>query len=189
MDNVSDVEWRWIPGFEERYQVSNDGQVRSFAISSRPKNLKTRICHRGYTTVGLKKPNKRQKTHKVHRLVLLAFVGKCPEGMESCHNNGVKTDNNVSNLRWDTSKNNHADRILHGTTTRGESSSNSKLTEGQVREIHQRYPEYEYPRNDLGKEYGVSGRCIKAIVDGQTWSWLGLGKSRKRVSVKRQSAN
>jgi hypothetical protein len=38
----------------------------------------------------------------VHDLVLLAFVGPKPEGLEVCHGNDVKADNRLQNLRYDT---------------------------------------------------------------------------------------
>lgn len=51
----------------------------------------------------------------VCRLVLEAFVGWCPEGMEACHNNGRNTDNHLTNLRWDTHPENIRDSVRHGT--------------------------------------------------------------------------
>ena len=51
----------------------------------------------------------------VHVLVLEAFVGPRPEGMQCCHNNGIADDNKLKNLRWDTPRNNVRDRKLHGT--------------------------------------------------------------------------
>lgn len=42
----------------------------------------------------------RGKKYKVHRLVLEAFVGPCPEGMECDHIDRDKLNNHVSNLRW-----------------------------------------------------------------------------------------
>jgi hypothetical protein len=51
----------------------------------------------------------------VHQLVLEAFVGPRPRGMESCHNNGNQTDNRLVNLRWDTKSENNLDRVRHGT--------------------------------------------------------------------------
>jgi hypothetical protein len=43
-------------------------------------------------------------------MVLFAFVGPCPEGMECCHENDVRDDNRIENLRWDTHANNLAQR-------------------------------------------------------------------------------
>lgn len=53
-------------------------------------------------------------TRKVHRLVLEAFVGPCPDGMMCCHANGVRNDNRLENLRWDTASANMMDRVQHG---------------------------------------------------------------------------
>lgn len=55
------------------------------------------------------------KDRYVHRLVLEAFVGPCPPGMETCHNNGDRFDNRLENLRWDTPSNNGRDKAKHGT--------------------------------------------------------------------------
>lgn len=50
----------------------------------------------------------------VHRLVLGAFVGPCPAGMECRHLNGDSTDNRVENLAWGTHVENVKDVIAHG---------------------------------------------------------------------------
>jgi hypothetical protein len=51
---------------------------------------------------------------KVARLVLEAFVGLCPAGMEACHFNDDPADNRLENLRWDTHSNNHYDLVRNG---------------------------------------------------------------------------
>lgn len=51
----------------------------------------------------------------VHPLVLEAFVGPRPPGMEACHADGNKTNNALSNLRWDTKRANELDAIRLGT--------------------------------------------------------------------------
>lgn len=58
------------------------------------------------------------KMKLVHRLVAEAFLGSCPPGMEACHNNGNPSDNRLSNIRWDTHKNNEDDKRRHGTNDR-----------------------------------------------------------------------
>lgn len=101
-------EWRDIDGHEGLYQVSNTGKVKSLRSG---KILKTDSGEWGHQRVNL---GRRERGLRVHRLVLEAFVGPCPPGMECCHNNGDPSDNRVENLRWDTKKANVADRRKHG---------------------------------------------------------------------------
>ncbi|UGS27597.1 NUMOD4 motif-containing HNH endonuclease [Microbacterium resistens] len=113
-------EWRPVVGYEGKYEVSNLGRVRSLSrLSSSGRRVRGRMMGlrphpRGYLQTTLT-ANGICETKKVHRLVLEAFVGPCPDGMESCHENGVRDDNRLSNLRWDTSLANAADRTAHGT--------------------------------------------------------------------------
>lgn len=117
-------EWTPLPGWEEYYEVSDQGKVRSKdrkttdrigRVSIRKgRELKQTTNHKGYRIVRLSLSGK--KTHKrVSRLVLETFVGPCPEGMVACHNDGVKTNNYLSNLRWDTPSENNKDKVRHGT--------------------------------------------------------------------------
>jgi len=76
--------------------------------------LKPRSDRDKYSIAYLYK-NGKSFIHKVHRLVLLTFVGPCPPGMQACHNNGNPFDNYPSNLRWDTISANQFDSIKHGT--------------------------------------------------------------------------
>jgi hypothetical protein len=59
--------------------------------------------------------DRRHFTAYVHRLVLKAFVGPCPEGMEGCHWDGDACNNKLDNLRWATHAENVEDSIRHGT--------------------------------------------------------------------------
>lgn len=116
----------WLPvtGWEGYYEVSSEGEVRSLdryvTLSNggkrryKGKRLSPGVNRHGYPTVALTRPGKRQ-TMKVHRMVLTAFVGPCPDGMEACHNNGDRGDARLANLRWDTPSNNQRDRRRHGT--------------------------------------------------------------------------
>jgi HNH endonuclease/NUMOD4 motif len=118
------TEWRDIPGYEGCYQVSDDGQVKSLArrIKSAPgctrplpeRIMKQEVDRTGYARLQLRSDGS-YAHHLVHRLVMLAFVGECPDGMEVCHNDGVKLNNNLSNLRYDTRSANQYDSIRHGT--------------------------------------------------------------------------
>lgn len=116
--------WKPVPGFEEYYEVSDLGRVRSF---DRVATKRTGVIYRrkgrmmkqypypsGHLMVRLS-VNSNQRLWRVHRLVMLAFVGPCPDGMEVCHNNGNPADNRLENLRYDTHQANMLERNDHGT--------------------------------------------------------------------------
>lgn len=121
--------WKDIPDFDNHYQASNLGRIRSKdRIVTKLSGFTKKIVQQQYKGKILQ-PNKTDKwghlsvhlgvnkkkyTCSVHRLVLSAFVGNCPTGMECCHNNGDASDNRIENLRWDTHKNNNKDRKAHG---------------------------------------------------------------------------
>ncbi len=111
--------WRSIPGWEGLYEVSNLGRVRSVdrtvVTGLGPRRYKGRL-RRVYTGDDLR-PRvtfRGAYNYKVCALVLKAFVGPRPHGMEACHNNGDSTDNRLENLRWDTPSANNYDLVLHG---------------------------------------------------------------------------
>ncbi len=58
--------------------------------------------------------SRRKRNAKVHILVLEAFVGPRPLGLEGCHDDGDPANNRLTNLRWDTPSSNAVDRVRHG---------------------------------------------------------------------------
>ncbi len=109
-------EWRSISGFEGRYEVSNLGDVRSLAsVNGGGRVLKPYTAVDGYHLVDLfGSTGARRRAARVHCLVLEAFVGPRPDGMYGCHNDGNPQNNLLSNLRWDTPRNNSLDKVIHG---------------------------------------------------------------------------
>ena len=116
----------WLPvvGYEGYYEVSDRGRVCSVARTvqqgSRTYRVKERILAAGpnvagYPQVSLSKDGDRQPGVLVHWLVLRAFVGPCPEGMESLHWDDVPSNNHLSNLRYGTKLENAADKLRNHT--------------------------------------------------------------------------
>ena len=120
--------WRDVPGYEGLYRVSDRGRIKSLdriiltkkgvIRNYRQKFLKPILGKTIRPSVGLYK-KKKMILYLIHRLVLEAFIGPCPEGMECCHFPDRDPSNNrLENLRWDTHKANVADSIKHGTCYR-----------------------------------------------------------------------
>lgn len=120
---TSTEEWRAIPEWEGFYEVSSFGRVRSlprvvyrsngYVLNLKGKILKTNPDTRGHHQFRLNRPGVR-KIARVHRIVLEAFVGPCPEGMGALHWDDDKDNNHLSNLRWGTPTENQYDRVRNG---------------------------------------------------------------------------
>ena len=94
-------EWRPVDGYENLYEVSNLGHVKSLGNdkSRKEKILKPNKRKNGYLQVVLSR-NGKQKMFKIHRLVATAFLPN-PEGFEQVnHKDEVKTNNCVENLEF-----------------------------------------------------------------------------------------
>jgi hypothetical protein len=165
---------REIPGFPG-YFATADGRIwsawrgglRRVRDDSRLKPMQSTPSN-GYPRVIVRSADGKKGSALVHRLVLLAFVGPCPDGCQACHNDGNRVNNAVTNLRWDTTASNHADRDRHGTTARGERNGWAKLTAADVAEIRRRSAAGE-TQEALGKAFGVRHASIGRILRGQTW--------------------
>lgn len=93
-------EWAKIEGFD--YFVSSDGQVKN---SKTGRILKQTISTSGYLFVQLFDGKKNMKY--VHRLVAEAFIPNLDNLPQVDHIDGNKHNNNVSNLRWLSVRDNH----------------------------------------------------------------------------------
>lgn len=130
-----------------------------------------------YYRIGLSH-GKVKRMFMVHRLVLEAFVGPCPEGMEACHwdNNGLNCK--LSNLRWDTPVNNQRDRIRHGTDNQGENPRLGEecgwavLTEKKVLRIRRLYKKGWGGYKRLGKRFRVDWSTIRDVVKRRHWNHI-----------------
>lgn len=125
--------WRACPSFPG-VEVSEHGDVRRWdgrhgrwvALQPHPRGHSRRGRRYQGMNVG-----QRQRYH--HELVLDAWHGPRPEGMQARHLDGDPTNNAPTNLVWGTAKQNAADRVTQGTQAAGSRSRQAKLTEEMVR--------------------------------------------------------
>lgn len=144
--------WKDIKGYEGLYQVSSKGIVKDCNGIER----KQRTDTYGYKIVTLRK-NGEYKSYKVHRLVGIAFISN-PENLPCInHKDEVKSNNNVENLEWCTSKynSNYGHR-------------NEKIAKAAKERSHaymQGERNYFYGKHFSGGEHPTSKRVAK--LDGQ----------------------
>ena len=155
--------WKPVVGYERLYEVSDLGRVRTIKTGKFKTHTVSAQDRRHFML--LWKKNK-PALMRVHRLVLLAFKGPPPRRHESCHNDGNPEHNHLSNLRWDTRKSNHADRIRHGTTNRGEQCGTSKLTTKQVLAIRKD----QRLQREIAADYGILQNHVSRIKNRVRWA-------------------
>jgi hypothetical protein len=167
------MEWRVIPGWPD-YEISECGDARRITASKTTKAgrlLRGFVKENGYKIHLLRKDGVTRKV-LAHRLVLEAFVGPAPpDKPEGCHNDGTRSNNHWTNLRWGSRSDNQMDRVLHGTSKRGRQHHNVKLAETMVRDIRNRAALGE-SKIKIAKEYGVHVQSVYAISYGRRWAWL-----------------
>lgn len=114
--------WKAVEGYENRYEVSDHGRVRSFLrkksgieCASPQRVLRSNLRGNAikYPAVVLYSPDGGRKTFSVHILVARAFIGPCPVAKEVNHINGIPTDPSLQNLEYVTKTENmlHAYKI------------------------------------------------------------------------------
>lgn len=109
------------------------------------------------------------------RLMCLTAHGEAPSPRhEAAHRCGKGNRGcvNPRHLYWALPVTNHADRIEHGTTNRGERQGQSRLTERQVREIRRLLGAGSMTLQQIGDLFGVHYSHVGHIKSGRAWGWL-----------------
>lgn len=167
------MRWKAIKNFRG-YEISDSGRVacrlprnRNALVPKAPRDLKLFTMPSGHKRVTLCREGKRF-FRLVHRLVLEAFVGPCPDGMECRHLNGDPADNRLENLCWGTRTENMRDRVEHGISRRGVHVPGAVLDDEAVRFIRASKEKAAV----LAQQFGVSRRTIRDVKNGRSWRWL-----------------
>lgn len=144
---------RPIPGFPD-YVVDENGVVVSYK-QRKPRVLARKVDDKGYPRVCLS----REGTARwllLHRLVLAAFVGPCPDGHEGRHLDGDPLNPHLDNLAWSTHRTNLHDKRRHGTD---HNASRDRCCNG-----HPFTPANTYLRTDRGH---LTRQCRRCNADAQ----------------------
>lgn len=167
--------YRPVVGFPG-YVVRDDGTVWSSKKGGTWRALKQTVTRNKkspklpYRVVGLAKVGTHH-TRYVHRLVLEAFVGECPDRMECRHLDGDPANNRLSNLCWGTPKENMADAQRYSGTGNCHQKV-YKLTATDVvamRELRKAGMSYR----KIGSRFGIHHTMARLTVLGLRWSHIG----------------
>ena len=152
------------------YKVGSNGDVLSrlvmgsrFGRIGEWRKLKPRNSGQwGYLGVTLYGCENEQIRYYVHRLVLEAFVGPCPEGMECRHLDGNPKSNDLVNLCWGTPKENAKDSFEHGSRILGERHYLAKMTIDMVKKMRELWDTGRYSLSALKHIFDVDC-CLQSI--------------------------
>lgn len=197
--------WRDVVGYEGRYAVSSMGRIMclSFDIITHPYG-KEHILHRdahllkptpfkstGYLYVMFRENNIRHK-YSVHRLVAKAFLPNPNNYPQIDHIDNVRTNNEVSNLRWCDAYGN-----MNNPITRKKISSGLK-----GRPSPKRIPVVQIDKGELVNQYAsayqtresgfcpqcVTSCCLKHHKHHKGYQWMYLSDYEKQlVSMSKNS--
>lgn len=140
------------------------------------------ICHQGGECItwpysdngkGYGVINLNGKMQTVSRYVCELVNGPPPTpDHEAAHSCGKGREGCVSphHLSWKTVKDNHADKLVHGTHQRGSKCPTSKLKDADVLEI--RRLKGELSQSAIASLFGISFQQVSLIHRRLRWAWL-----------------
>jgi len=167
--------WKDIAGYEGLYQVSDFGRVR--CLSKRKNRTigdngirSLNYANGNYPRITLSSGKRKFRTFLVHRLVVEAFIGNIPNGMDVNHKDCNKKNNYVENLEIVTKQQNSIHAVKNGMLrVVGSDNPCAKLKESQIPEIRMMI-EQGKTNVSIGKLFGVSDKLISLIKNKRIWN-------------------
>jgi hypothetical protein len=178
--------WKAVKGYEDHYEISNLGRVRSLdrvvfrndkgtggEIKMKGIIRKLTSTKKGYHSLVLTK-NKISRTISLHVLVANNFIKNPYNKDQINHINGLKTDNRIENLEWCTSQENVDHAYQNGLRKRGQhvgtKNSRCKITEKQVIKI--RSLKGKMLQKDIAKKFNICQVTVSAILSKKLWEHI-----------------
>ena len=184
--------WKPIKGYEDLYEISSQGRVRSrdkirklgrgkgYVKFFPSKILSTSINNCGYKIIILSKPGSKVICKSIHRLVAEAFIPNPLNLSDINHKDENKLNNCIDNLEWMS----HKDNMRYGTACERIANANrnksrnehiaSKFAKGWIPQLFRRKKRYAViyngtrynSRDEWSEQVGLSKARLTQLVDG-----------------------
>jgi hypothetical protein len=159
--------WAAAPGWEGRYEVSDQGRVRKAS----GRLLKQWPNDHGYLLVRLSGP---RRLVRAHRLVAQAFIPNPERKPQVNHIDCDRANNDATNLEWTTGRENlhHSAKLgrIRWDKTVGVRPSNARLSDEQVAEMRALFAAGGWTGAALAERFGVGPHVAQRIVAGRSYA-------------------
>lgn len=168
-----DATVRYLPveGFPG-YLVGSDGTLWR-RVSGAWREIRASADNRGYRVASVLRPGRPRISKHLHSLVLTAFVGPRPPGMQCRHLDGDPRNCALDNLAWGTPKENGADKLAHRKHAFGQRNGGAKLSEAGVLEVGRMIRD-GVPRRDILRRFGIGHTAYYRIAHRTHWKHLSI---------------
>lgn len=153
-----------IPNVKDHYFAGDDGFIYS-ERSGTMKRMKGCFCSKkNYLHLNLRFKDGKRKCYLVHIAVCSAFHGEKPDPKSQVrHLDGNSLNNRPDNLAWASAKQNHSDKIVHGTDDNGLKNSRAKLSKEKLFIIRWLLENTILTHETIGKLLGESRGMISKV--------------------------
>lgn len=148
------------------YRIYSDGSIFSYRRKTIPKKLSFSINNAGYFQTCLTNIDNKAVQMTVHPIIAAAFHGPPNDDQVVRHLDSNPRNNNISNLKYGTVKENVHDSIDAGNFAKGEKQPCTTLTNKEVLCI----AKDTRKQKEIAKDYKVSIKVVSDIKSGKTWS-------------------
>lgn len=168
--SLDQLSWRVCHATQD-YEVSEYGHVRRRTPGRKtwPGKILSFCWHAaGYPRYKLT-INGQHEHFECHRLVAFAFLGAPKiQGDEVAHIDGNPRNNHYSNLSWKSHRENEADKVAHGTSSRGSRNGMAKLTESAVLAMREQRSSGK-TLSEIARSFGVAFQTVSKVTNGDRW--------------------
>jgi len=182
MDSIKEI-WKPIKGFEEYYQISNLGKVKSLGRKvgkgcygvnhkySKPRLLSIGKNTWGYLGVMLTVKGKNKRL-EIAKTVLEHFGTPKPQTnkrIEVNHKDGNKENNTITNLEWVTPRENHLHAVKLGLATQGVDRYNAVFTKEEVIKMRKLHKTGKYSQTKLARMFNKNYITTNVMLRGKSY--------------------